>query len=154
MFKYTILLAVFVLSQIGFAQDTTDLIQLVRTDVKLQKKAILSENLKMSEAQAKIFWRIYNEYEYKMTKLGDKVVDNITNFADNFENLSNDKAEEILDNSFDNNEEKLDLLKDVTKEIADKISYKLAVRFYQIEKLLNTVIDFQIMSSIPLVEHK
>jgi len=152
MFKYLLLVVALLLPQIAFAQDTTNVMELVRTDLKLKKKAIIGENLNLTEAQSKIFWRIYNEYEYQLNKLGDKMIDNIEKFAQNFDNLSDDMAEEILDNSFDNNEEKLDLLKDVTKEIADKISYKVAVRFYQIEKLLTTMIDLQVLSSIPLID--
>jgi hypothetical protein len=154
MLKYAILLAIFVLSQFGFAQDTTNIMQLVRDDIQLQKKAIIAENLQMSDAQAKEFWKIYNEYQYKLSKIGDKVVDNIEDFANNYENLTDDKAEEILDLSFDINEEKLELLKEYTKEITDKIDIKLAARFYQIERLLTTIIDLQVMSQIPLVEHK
>jgi len=154
MLKYAILLAIFVLSQIGFAQDTTNIMQLVRDDIQLQKKAIIAENLQMSDAQAKEFWKIYNEYQYKLSKIGDKVVDNIEDFANNYENLTDDKAEEILDLSFDINEEKLELLKEYTKEITDKIDIKLAARFYQIERLLTTIIDLEVMSQIPLVEHK
>ncbi len=152
MFKYFLLAIVLFIPQISFAQDTTDVMELVRSDLKLKKKAILSENLQLTEAQAKIFWRIYNEYEYKLNKLGDKMLDNIETFAQNFDNLSDEVAEDILDNSFDNQEEKLDLLKDVTKEVADKLSYKVAVRFYQIEKLLTTMIDLQILSAIPLID--
>jgi hypothetical protein len=154
MFKYAIIAVVFLLSQLGYAQDTTNIMQLVRDDVQLQKKAILAENLQMTDAQAKEFWKIYNEYQYKLSKIGDRVVDNIEDFAKNYENLTDEKAEDILDNSFDINEEKFELLKDYTKEIAKKIDIKLAARFYQIERLLTTIIDLQVMSQIPLVEHK
>ena len=152
MYKYILLTLAILIPTLASAQDTTNVMELLRTDIKLQKKAILADNLNLNEAQAKIFWRIYNEYEYKLSKVGDKVVDNIQKFADNYDNMTEDAAEDILDNAFDNNKDKLSLLKDVTKEVADKLGYPVAVRFYQIEKLLNTLIDLQVMSSIPLLD--
>ena len=152
MIKYFLLGVLLFIPQIMFAQDTTNALELARTDIKLQKKAILSENMQLTEAQAKIFWRIYNDYEYQLTKIGDKIVDNVDEFAKHFDTMTEDKAEDILDQSFDNHEEELKLLKKATKEIADKLGYKVAIRFYQIESLLNTVIDLQILSSIPLLE--
>jgi len=139
----------FIGTQLSYSND---LLELVRTDIKAERKVILAENMELTDEQSEVFWKIFRDYEYDMSKIGDKVVANITEYADNYENLTDEKADEILKNSFNNQEEEFATLKKYTKKIAKELGGKVAARFYQLETMLGLVIDIQVMGAIPLAE--
>ena len=55
--------------------------ELLRSDVRAQKVAILTEVMGFTEAEDKAFWPIYREYDAEMAKLGDERVALIAEYA-------------------------------------------------------------------------
>ena len=48
--------------------------ELLRSDVRTQKVAIITEVMGFTEAEDKAFWPIYRQYDAEMSKLGDERV--------------------------------------------------------------------------------
>ena len=96
-----------------FAQDINKqdfnsyYIELLRSDVKTQKKFLVSQTMQFSEEDASVFWPIYKEYEIELDKLGDKRISNIRDFANNYEKMTDQKADELIDKAFNYQEERL-----------------------------------------------
>ena len=55
--------------------------ELLRSDVRTQKVAILTEVVGFTEAEDKAFWPIYREYDAEMSNLGDERVSLIAEYA-------------------------------------------------------------------------
>ena len=55
--------------------------ELLRSDVRAQKVAILTEVMGFTEAEDKAFWPIYRDYDAEMAKLGDERVALIAEYA-------------------------------------------------------------------------
>ena len=58
--------------------------ELLRSDVRAQKVAIITEVMGFTEAEDKAFWPIYREYDVEMAKLGDERVAMIADYAKNY----------------------------------------------------------------------
>ena len=55
-----------------FAQDVDSYIELLKSDVKTNRKAIITEVMAFTEKESEAFWPIYNEFEYEASKLADR----------------------------------------------------------------------------------
>lgn len=127
-------------------------IELMRTNLRAQKKQILSQSMGLDEAQAKVFWPIYNDYEHDFSKLTDKGVDIVMVYAKNYENMSDETAKDIMDRTLANQAEKIKVRKVYAQKMADAMSAKVAARFLQIDAVVNKMIELQIDSKLPLIK--
>ena len=151
--KKLLLSAILLLSSIAInAQTDNDLIELLKSDVKSERKAIITESMNFFESESKVFWPIYTEYEYEMNKLSDKRIKNLKDYADNYEKLTEEKANEIINNSFNFQEERLSLNKKYYKIFAKALSPTIAAKFMQVENQIQLLIDVIIAEELPLIK--
>jgi hypothetical protein len=135
-----------------YAQNIDDYVQLLRSDLKMEKTALISEVMHFTEQESKEFWPVYREYELKLEKLGDERLENIKSFAKNFDNMNDEKADELIKNAFDFHEKKLELEKDLYNDVKKITGAAKAAKLIQLEHQINTLIDLKIGSELPLLE--
>src|SRR5262245_26779218 len=75
--------------------------ELLRSDVRAEKVAILTEVMGFTEAEDKAFWPIYREYDAEMSKLGEERVNLIAEYAKNYEKLSDAVASTLGSKALD-----------------------------------------------------
>ena len=127
-------------------------LELLKSDLKTQKVAVVTEAMAMTDAQSAIFWPIYRKYDAELTTLNDTRLAVIKDYAANFETMTPAKADELTNKTFGFIENRLKLQKKYYKEFSKALGPVLAAKYMQIERSVNTVFDFQIMSQIPLVK--
>jgi len=127
-------------------------LELLKSDLKTQKVAVITEAMAMTDAQSAIFWPIYRKYDAELTVLNDTRLAVIKDYAANFETMTPVKADELTNKTFAFFEGRLKLQKTYYKEFSKAMGPVLAAKYMQIERSINTVFDFQIMSQIPLVK--
>lgn len=149
-----LLLAVATAGVALYAQDNQEAyLELLRSDLATQKVAVITEGMAMTDAQSAIFWPIYRKYDAELTTLNDGRIAVIKDFAQNFEQMTEAKADELTNKTFAFYENRVKLQKKYYKEFSKALSPIMAAKFMQIERSINTLMDFQIMSQIPLVKH-
>ncbi len=74
-------------------------IQLLRQDLRSNKKQFIAANLKLTDAEATKFWPVYDQYAAEMTKLGDQKYALIKEYAQNFGTLNDAQAQTLLNRS-------------------------------------------------------
>jgi hypothetical protein len=144
------------------AQQTTKLddqqsnvqsyIDLLRADVKSEKVQIIGVMMQFTPDEAATFWPIYKSYDADLTKLGDHKLALIKEYSDNYDSMTDDKADEIVQKSFALVSDRNALLKDCYEHIKSKMGAKTAARFVQVEHQLVMIIDLQIASQLPAVQ--
>ena len=107
--------------------------------------------MELTSEQSEKFWPIYNEFQLEVSKLGDQRVAIIKKYAENYDNFSNEVAENLMDKSFDLSEDELTLNKKYYKKVKDAIDAKHAGKFIQLINRMNTLIDIQLQAEIPLL---
>jgi LAS superfamily LD-carboxypeptidase LdcB len=70
-------------------------VELLRSDVKTKKTAILVELMQLNDEQAEKFWPIYREYDFELQALNDQKLAGIQEYAKNFQNMTDEKADEL-----------------------------------------------------------
>lgn len=135
-----------------FAQDVDSYIELLRSDVKTEKVAIITEVMKFTEKESEAFWPLYREFDFELSKLADKRVANIKDFAVNYDSLTHKKADELIKNSFSFQEDRLSLNKKYYKKFAEVLTPTVAAKYMQVEHQIQLLIDLGIAANLPLAK--
>ena len=126
-------------------------IKLLRKVVRAEKQKIMGAAMALDADQSKKFWPIYKEYDRQLAKLNDVRLGNITAFAQNYSNMTENKADEIVNAAIAYRKKRIDLLASTYDKVRAALGAPLAARFVQVEDTLNTLIDLQIQSNLPLM---
>lgn len=134
-------------------EDTnlTAYMELLRSDVRAQKAAILTHLMLLTEKEDAAFWPIYREYEIELAKLNDERIATIDEYANNFGSVSDELADKLARKAIDVDRRRTALLEKYYERIRASLSAKTAIRFLQVEHQLLLLIDLQIASSLPVV---
>lgn len=126
-------------------------IELLRSNVETAKKGILTQTMQLTDAQSTKFWPIYREYNLKLQALNDKKIAGIKDYANNYDNMTDAKANQlaklVLDLEAQRNQLKATYYEKMRKELGGII----AARWLQVENQLLMIVDLQIASSLPIV---
>lgn len=150
--KILSILSVVLISTVIYAQSENDYLELARDVLKTEKKAAIAEVMQLTEVESTPFWTLYNEYQGKLYLIQNKRIDLIKDFADNFENLSDVKADQLWINAMAYKQEVLKLKKQYYNKFKKILPAGKAARFFQAENKIETMIDAQLALEIPLVE--
>jgi len=148
--KVTLTLLTYIFAATVFAQNSY--LEIVRSTIKTEKKALIAEVMQLSDAESSLFWPVYNEFEEKYYKLNSEYYTLIQEFASNFENMSAEKSTEILLKANKSHLDKAKLEKAYIKKMTKVLSPQKALRFFQASNKISLMIDAALASEIPLLE--
>lgn len=132
-------------------KNVQEYIELLRSNVRQQKSEIMGAVLQLDVDQAAKFWPIYSEYDAELTKLNNLRVANIQEYADNYDHMSDAKADELVQKALDYRKQRSELLAKYYERVKEALGAIQAARFLQVEDQLLMLIDLQIVSSLPIV---
>src|SRR3981189_2111940 len=126
-------------------------IDLLRKDVRQEKAEIMGAVMVLSADDAAKFWPIYSEYDAELTKLNDLRVANIREYARNYDQMTDAKADELIQNALSYRKQRAELLTKYYGRVKGALGAVQAARFLQIEDQLLLIIDLQIESDLPVI---
>ena len=132
-------------------QNMQAYIDLMRTNVRDQKAEIMGSVMELNAADAAKFWPIYSEYDTELAKVNDLRVANIKEFAENYSQMNDEKADELIQNAMNYRKQRAELVAKYYGRVKEALGAVTAARFAQIEDQLLLIIDLQIASSLPIV---
>jgi hypothetical protein len=150
--RILILVAVFTLIAAPALAQVNDIIELARTAFKAEKKVVFAENMWLTEGEAEAFWPVYNEYEAELSKINNRTLEMLKEYADTFDTLTDAQAKKIVDETFDIRKKKLSLRKSYAKKFAKAIPQKKVFRFFQLEYAIESLVNFSIAADLPYME--
>jgi hypothetical protein len=148
--KLTLILASLLFVTIANAQNKEE-IDYIQTIFGMEKKAIVSDFLKVDQAKQAAFWKVYDEYEAARKELGKKRIDLLTKYANNFESMTPETANSILKDIIKQSEATNELIADYCTKVKKVTDPVTALKFYHIENYILTIIRNSILSEIPFV---
>jgi hypothetical protein len=122
----------------------------MRKDVRSQKSAVMDTVMQLDPDQAAKFWPIYRDYDAELTKLNDLRVANIKEYANSYNNLSDAKADALIQNAISYQKPRMELPAKYYDRVKGSLGAVTAARFLQVEQQLLLIIDLQIDSSLPI----
>jgi len=126
--------------------------ELLRSDVRAEKVAILVEVMGFSEAEDKAFWPLYREYDAEISKLGDERVALIADYAAHYDALTDAVADQLAVKALDLEVRRQAVRAKYFQRIKGALSPRTALRFLQVEHQLQLIIDLQISASLPVAK--
>lgn len=132
--------------------DMNDNIEIVRSMAALERRGVITKNLQLSGDESADLWPLYDEYEAEKKRINDRLVKVITDYAANYEDLSDVLAKFLVDDSLKVQSDLLKLKKKYLKKFTKVLAPKTVARFYQIENKLDAISDLTMARGILLVQ--
>ena len=132
-------------------KNIQEYIELLRTDVRQQKAEMMGAVMQLSAADAAKFWPIYSEYDAELTKVNDLRVANIKEYARNYDQMTDEEADKLVQKSMVYRKERAELFASTYEKVKQALGATTAARFAQVEEQLLLLIDLKIVSSLPVV---
>ena len=148
--KLFVVLALLLVAKTAYAQD--QYVELLRSDIKTQKVAVITEAMQLEEGQSDAFWQIYRDYDYELSDIVDQRIANIKNYASSFSSMTDEKAAELAKTSFKIEGDRAKLRQKYYKKFEKELSPLVGARWLMIERTINNLMDLQIMTELPLIQ--
>ena len=133
-------------------KNIQEYIELMRSNVRDEKAQIMGAVMQLNIGDAAKFWPIYSQYDAELTKLNNLRVENIQDYANNYSQMTDAKADELIQRSLDFQKQRGELLAKYYQIMKQSVGAITAARFLQVEHQLLLIIDLQIASSLPIVQ--
>lgn len=115
-------------------------LELLRSDLRTQKVAIVTLNMELTDAQGQVFWPIYRKYDTELTTLNDQRIAVIKDYAENHEKMTDSKADALTKQVFSFLGRRLKLQEKYYQEFAKALNPVLAAKYMQIERQINALV--------------
>jgi hypothetical protein len=131
--------------------STQDL-DMLRKDIRSQKKQLLAQNLTLSDADATKFWPIYDQYVADLSKVKDKQYSMFQDYADHFGTMSDEQANSLIKQLLDADVGATQLRAKYLPIVSKAIGGKKAASWAQLDRRIQMMVDLQLSSRTPLVQ--
>ena len=133
-------------------QVADDTVQLMRQDIRSERKKIVAANLPLTEAKAVKFWPVYDLYVGEHSKIYNIRYALLREYAQNSNTMTGEQANGFIKRWTATEEQMAQLRLSWMPEFEKVISPKKTAMFYQIDRRLGLMVELQLSSQIPLVK--
>lgn len=134
------------------AQSEADIWELTKSDLKKEYKTIIIESMLFSDEEADAFWPIFNQFIDEKNQLLDADMKMLKDYAENYDTLDDTKIDELVYKAMKLDADRLKLRKSYYKKLGKVLPKRKAGKLYQIDNQISILLDFQIVSQIPILE--
>jgi hypothetical protein len=124
--------------------------ELLRSDLRAQKVAIITEVMQFTEAEDAAFWPVYRQYETDLAKINDDRIALITEYSTSYEALTDASADRLAQNALALEARRHALTVSYYDRFKSVLPPKTAARFLQVEHQILLLLDLQIAASLPI----
>jgi hypothetical protein len=137
----------------GVSQEKpADNMQIVLEKVRADKKLLVAENLQLTEAEAKVFWPVYAQYQDELFILRSRTAKLINDYADAYDKMTNDTAKKLLDELMNIEALGPKLRQAYLPKFRKALPEIKVVSYYQIENKIQAVLLYELAAKIPLMK--
>jgi len=129
-------------------------IQMLRSDIRAQRKELTAQNLPLTPDEATKFWPIYDQYAAELSKIGDTRWQLIKDYAANYNTMTDAQAQDFMKREAAIDQSFIALRTKYVPLYEKVVSPKKAALWYQIDRRLDLLINLQLASMIPVVSAK
>jgi hypothetical protein len=128
--------------------------EILRQKLMADKKLIVAENMVLTEAQAKAFWPLYDEYQAELLKVNRRMINGVSKYAEDSRKgpLSKESAKALLTEALAIEQAESQMRRALAPKFEKAVGPALTVRYYQIEGKIRAVIRYELAAAIPLAD--
>ena len=146
-------LVVVLASATGRAGEAADAnLDILRSTIRANKKALVAANLTLSDEEAAKFWPLYDEYQKKLTAVNDRLVALIKDYTSNYATLADEHALKLTEQYLGVEDDRIKVRREYLPQFGKLLSGRKVARFFQIENKMDAVVRYDLAEEIPVVE--
>jgi len=152
-FIMVLLTAIMIVVVPALAQEKpADNMQIVLEKIRADKKLLVAENMQLTEAEAKAFWPVYDQYQDELFLLRKRTAKLIKDYVDAYGKMTNDAAKKLLDEYMTIETLGPKLRQAYLPKFRKALPEIKVARYYQIENKIQAAVMYELAAQIPLVE--
>jgi len=137
----------------GISQEkTAGDMQILREKIRADKKLLVAENMQLTEAEAKAFWPVYDQYQAELFLLRTRTMKLINDYADAYEKMNNDTARKLVDELVNIENLGPKLRQEYLPRFRKVLPEVKVARYYQIENKIQAGLMYELAENIPLMK--
>ena len=125
---------------------------LLRDTIRVNRKALITVNLALTDEEAVKFWPLYDRYQKEISAIGDRLAALVEDYITHFRDLSNEKALQLTGDYLAAEADRLQVWRAYLGEFAKILPGRTVARFYQIENKMDAILRYDLAGTIPVVE--
>ncbi len=126
-------------------------IELLRQDIRTQRRQIVAANLPLTTEESAKFWPVYDQYIAETIKINDQRYALIKDYATNYNSMPDAKAAELIRKMSDVDKAMIDLRMKYMPIIEKILPERKSAMFFQIDRRVQLMIDIELASQMPLI---
>ena len=119
-------------------------IQILKSNLRAQKKQIVAANMDLTEAEAEKFWPVYNRYATDLATIYDTKIALFQEYLENYDSMSGEQAESYLRRRAAVEEQMMQVRLKYLPEFRKVLTGRETALFYQIDWRLDLMMNLQL----------
>jgi Spy/CpxP family protein refolding chaperone len=158
LFRYGMMALALALAMPAVAQtqSTSTDMQVLAAKVKVQadKKALIAQNMQLTDSEATSFWPIYDAYQQDLWKINDRLTATIVEYSDAYNKgpVDNATAKKLLHELLAIQKSESELQQSYVPKLEMVLPETKVARYIQIENKIRALVHYELASKIPLIE--
>jgi hypothetical protein len=128
--------------------------ELLRSDIRQQKVAVITELMLFTEAEDAVFWPIYREYEFELSRLNDERLRLIEKYGEIHDKFTDQQADDVIMKGLDLESRRTALKQRYYAKLKSALPPRVAAKAVYIEHQLDLLVDLQIAAWLPVAPAK
>ena len=134
--------------------NTRAYIELMRTDLKNSKTAVVGDVMRLNADEATKFWPVYKNFETEYASLGDQMIAAVKTYTEKYDNMTDSVCDELANAVLSIEQQRTALKKKYYDRVKDELGAITAMRFLQVENQLERILDLQVAAQLPVAAEK
>lgn len=147
-----LMVAAWLVAGVSHAQDGRAEFEVVRSQVKAERQAVVARNLPLGDVEADRFWPLYREYQDARDQIVDRRIRELEKFYDNFDDLTEEQAKQLLQDYADIQADTVNMKKAFIRKFRKVLTSKQTLRFFQIEHRMDAITEEELSQVVPLAQ--
>ena len=148
----TLALAVPAVAQNPPARSTeADSMNAVRDRVRADKRRLVAENMRLTQAEAAVFWPVYDEFQTDLGRLADRGMKLIEFYAANIRSMTDTAANRMIEEHVALERDRAALLETYRPRLGSVLPPIKVALYYQIENKVRAIVNWELAKGIPLM---
>ena len=138
----------------AIAQQSADTnMEILKQKLKADKRLLVADNMQLTDAEAKDFWPLYDEYQKELEQVNQKLGKTIMEYSDAYNKgqIPNDTAKRLLDQVLSIEEQEVNLKRTFAGKLERVLPATKTARYMQIETKIRSLLKLELAKQIPLV---
>ena len=127
-------------------------IAISRALINDKRNTALAFNMSFTDQERDAFWPLYREYREAMNNVGSRKLDVIIDYADHYDDMTQDKSRDLLDRYMIYEEQALKVKQLYIDKFRRILPNTKVTRLFQLESRMDATISLKLAEGIPLME--